>query len=699
MIPTNIYVPGDFATINDAVNSPLVPSGSIINVAAGEYNEIITIPSTKTDLTLRGAQAGIDARNRPALLGTESIISPITSPGSGYGIINLSSTDIIIDGFTFDLVVSGPGSASIYASEPGQYPPNTSTVNVIGLKIVNNRILSGQNGILIGSIQANVQPINYLVQNNYFSDIVADNILFSNSNRLMTNAFVSQNLFENTSVSNGTSIRLLRCETSRVDYNIMDNSGGINVGNSSSQVLIQYNYLNITNTFSAINIFNVCTNIQMISNTITAAAGGTGINMNNQNSTITIRESCISGPGATAIVINNYNSNVLIYNNIISNISYGILTISDNASSRNGVISVTACNIVCSEWDIYISPNSINIPNQMYAGTNWWNSVTGPQYRTTMPPGPGINDYNAGVPAITYTPFRTTPNLRVCPPPVFLTKSVQPGEIYIGKPILYNISISIPGSEAFTFNTFSDVLPITGNNWDIKSQYPLDVFTISEPDPPNPQTVSLIDLATTTPGIYTVVVSSTSNTPGQIDNTVSANITYGTTTTTISASATAQIQPCIHRTSIISLADGTTQPIEKLRPGTEIIAADGSIVKIIEAVQCIVTAPDGNCGTCIVFEPNSLGPGIPTARFGVDAGHPIGLPDNYTNNHSLRPAKEFLNGTTIYDRKWDSVTDLFDGHTGRYDIIMPSDSCCAYFANGIIVKSRKNFCEPGYNYL
>src|SRR5215467_1122708 len=64
-------VPTDYPTIQAAVN---VPGCTTVNVAAGTYNEQVTITRT---LTLRGAQAGIDARTRS---GTESIINNSCGP-------------------------------------------------------------------------------------------------------------------------------------------------------------------------------------------------------------------------------------------------------------------------------------------------------------------------------------------------------------------------------------------------------------------------------------------------------------------------------------------------------------------------------------------------------------------------------------------------------------------------------------------
>ncbi len=78
-----------FATIQDGVTA--VAAGGTVNVAAGTYNESVTIDK---QITLLGAQAGVDARNRS---GAESIID---ATGYGVGIyIGGEGDHTVIDGF------------------------------------------------------------------------------------------------------------------------------------------------------------------------------------------------------------------------------------------------------------------------------------------------------------------------------------------------------------------------------------------------------------------------------------------------------------------------------------------------------------------------------------------------------------------------------------------------------------------------
>jgi hypothetical protein len=64
---------------------------------------------------------------------------------------------------------------------------------------------------------------------------------------------------------------------------------------------------------------------------------------------------------------------------------------------------------------------------------------------------------------------------------------------------------------------------------------------------------------------------------------------------------------------MIKLASGDELEISKLESSQQILGADGVIIEIIEAIPCWLRVNDKKFGNCIIFEPDSLGDGIPSA--------------------------------------------------------------------------------------
>jgi len=84
----------------------------------------------------------------------------------------------------------------------------------------------------------------------------------------------------------------------------------------------------------------------------------------------------------------------------------------------------------------------------------------------------------------------------------------------------------------------------------------------------------------------------------------------------------------------------------------------------------------------------------------VDAGHPICLPSTFAKFgfSALRPAKSYLGRTGVYSVQWNVVGSLLPGKNECFDLILPDDSCKAFFANGIVVQARLRRKFPGYKF-
>ena len=118
-----------YSTIQAAVDA--AAPNSVITVDAGSYPEGVTVGKS---LTIRGAQAGVDARTNARQAGTgESIVTGVAGSGGQTSAFHVTANDVTIDGFT----IQGNTSTSTYGAGV-VIAPGTSGTHVLDNIIQNN---------------------------------------------------------------------------------------------------------------------------------------------------------------------------------------------------------------------------------------------------------------------------------------------------------------------------------------------------------------------------------------------------------------------------------------------------------------------------------------------------------------------------------------------------------------------------------
>ena len=120
-----------FATIQDGING-VATSGQVI-VAAGTYVEN---PSVTRAMTIKGAQFGVDARNRVA---SESIVRTNGSQSAVFSVTGASN--VTIDGFTIDGDDPGVTGSPLASGDDGNVLYGIRALGAVGNLNVSNNII------------------------------------------------------------------------------------------------------------------------------------------------------------------------------------------------------------------------------------------------------------------------------------------------------------------------------------------------------------------------------------------------------------------------------------------------------------------------------------------------------------------------------------------------------------------------------
>jgi uncharacterized repeat protein (TIGR01451 family) len=228
------------ATINDAIANTTV--GGTVNVLEGTYGERVTANQT---VSLRGAQAGVDARTRSGV--PESVIRGADVGAEGRSTsFHVTANDVVIDGFTVQENSSsntfGAGILLSAGTNGSEVRNNVIQDNIIGLFLTNNSAVNqtviernlfrdndrvgpaGGNGIYTDEFVAGGAVSNVLIDNNTFAGHRGHGITFSSTTAASpaTNITVSNNLFD----ANDRALSAFNLTASQISGNTMQNSTG-----------------------------------------------------------------------------------------------------------------------------------------------------------------------------------------------------------------------------------------------------------------------------------------------------------------------------------------------------------------------------------------------------------------------------------------------------------------------------------------
>ena len=308
------HVAGDstvYSTIQAAVDA--AAPGATINVDAGTYNETVVITQP---MTIRGAQAGVDARN---MRGTESIVFATQT------VFDVRANDVTIDGFTIE-----GNDADIGALQGAGVLMRPS---IHGTHVFNNIIQNNVTGIYLSN---NSDTDACLIQHN-----LIQNNFEKNNNWQTKQENGSRGIYTDGTVSGGFLTNALIDSNTIANFNF--GGGDEDEGIIALQALTAGKQFNITisnNTLAweskALLATNV-TNLSFIGNTVTNFNDGSSgpVRFEGNANTVNIQYNSIhnnAGPGVAADssgVTGDSSGFVVNNNDIYSNGGIGLLTIAN----------------------------------------------------------------------------------------------------------------------------------------------------------------------------------------------------------------------------------------------------------------------------------------------------------------------------------------------------------------------------------
>lgn len=330
----NTYLPSIWANVQGGVNA--AAAGDLVHAYKGVYNEHVTVAK---NLTLEGAQVGVDARSRIVPVAQESVVTDGIAVSDGV---------VTIDGFTVSGRSSGEGITVGGADAGWLVQNNIIRDNVVGISEL------ASNGTITKNLIDDNNRTGSANGTGIYNDFVVNGVT------------ITQNRLTGHSVDGGSAINLISTTNSVVTNNQFDNNGKSVIAFANSNLQISNN-LTTNSQLSAVVLGGGNSGVTITGNTFTdgksrvvsvldegygyGANSGVAVTANTINQNVA-GLGALPAPGTVSLVA--------------SSSTAGAVSVSDNSFNLSGsslpanVTEVRAIDLVSSSGTNTVATNVIS---------------------------------------------------------------------------------------------------------------------------------------------------------------------------------------------------------------------------------------------------------------------------------------------------------------------------------------------------